>query len=139
MEGKRGEGFSIERGDKRFDHEADDRAEAEGVVFVEPFIFEHGSEVGGHAGRFRPIVAMAGDGEFYAAAEGFDEVAGQAGAGAAEFVDDADAGVETGSEALPFDGMVEEAIAVIESGVERVGGFAFFAGEEVLSYPESVR
>ncbi len=133
MEQEWGEGFVFyERTDECFDGEADDGAQAELVVAVVPLGFQHFGKAPGH--RFLVVhrVEVADDSQLDAAAEGLDEVAGEAGAIAAEFVDEADGAIQAAGQALPFDCVVKKAVAVVERGVQRRFGAALFASEEVL-------
>ena len=113
--------------------QADDGAETESFVGIAPEGFHHFREAASHFAGIVHFIQIAHDGDFDAATEGFDEVAGKAGAAAAEFVDDADAWLNAGGDALPFNRMVKEAVAVIERDIERGVCLALFAGKQILS------
>ena len=117
---------------ERFYYEADNGAQAESMVGIGPVVFQHFSESACHELDIVHLIQMAHHVEFYTAAKRFDKVAGEAGATTAKFVDDPDTGLYAGSDALPLDGMIKEAIAVIERYIEGTLGFAPFAREEVL-------
>ena len=60
------------------------------------------------------LIEVPDDGEFNAATERLNEITNEAGAIAAEAVDQTDSCIETGGEALPLDGMIEKTIPVVE-------------------------
>lgn len=133
MEQEWGERFIFYEGtDEGFDGEADDGAKAELMVAVVPLGLQHFGKAPGH--RFLVVhgVEVADDGQLDAAAEGLNEVAGEAGAVAAQFMNEADGAFEAAGQALPFDRVVEEPVAVVERGVEWGFGAPLFSGEEVL-------
>lgn len=121
-----------ERAGEGFNHEAQDGAQAEAVVGVSPVVFHHFCEAAGHELNVVHFIHVAHDIKLHTAAEGFNEVAGEAGAAAAQLVDDADTGLDTGGNALPLERMVEEAVAIVERHVERGLCFAALTSEEVL-------
>jgi len=132
MERKGNEGLPIQSGDKGFDHEPNDGAESKRATFVMPLGFEHFGKVSGHALGFAQVVPVTSHGQFDTAPEGFDEIACEAWAIASKSVDDADARIETGSQTLPFDGMVKKTVSVIERDIQRMLGLAFFPLKQIL-------
>lgn len=48
---------------------------------------------------------------------------------------EADIGLKAAGNALPLDGVVKEGVAVVQRGIDGVGGFPFLAQEEILAEP----
>lgn len=115
-----------------FDMKSDNGAQAETLTGIGPEGFHHFGETTGHFTGVVHFIQITHDRDFDAAAQGLNEVTGQAGATAAESVNNADAGFDTGGDALPFDGVVEETVAIVQRHIERSLSLAFFAGKKVL-------
>src|ERR1017187_8979443 len=81
--------------------------------------------------RFHQIFQVAHDCQLHCATQRFNQIASQTGTAAPQLVNDADRGIEAGSKALPLDGMVEKSVAVVERGVNRMGGLAMLAFKKV--------
>ena len=132
MKRKGNERLPAQRGDEGFDHEPDDAAEAKRAILVMPLGFKHFGEMTGHSLGLTQVVPVSSYGEFDTAPERFDEIACEARAVASKPVDNADARIKAGSQALPFDGMVKKTVSVVQRDIQRMLGLAFFPLEQIL-------
>ena len=114
---------------ERFYHKANDGAQAEAVAGIGPMVLHHLSKAAGHELDIVHFIQIPHDIELYTAAEGFNKVAGKAGAAAPQLVDDAYTGLYAGGDALPLDSMVEETIAIVKRHIEGALGFAALSGK----------
>ena len=112
--------------------QSDDGAQAKSFIMVTPEVFHHLGKAACHELDIMHFVQVAHDIKLHAATEGFNEITGKAGSTAAQSVDDADAGLQPGGDALPLQSVVKESVSVVERYVERCLSFAFFAYEQVL-------
>lgn len=122
-----------------FDTQTKDGAEAELLIAKVPLVLKHGGEPRGHGLLVMHLIQMTDHGELDAAPEWLNEVANQAGAVSAEPVDDPNGGVQPRGEALPFERMVEKAVAVVERDVQRCLRAAFLPRKEILRGGPEVR
>lgn len=114
------------------DHEADDGTQTEALIAVGISLLQHFRKTGGHEFLLVHLVEITDDGEFHTAAEGLDEIAHEAGAVPPQGVDESDGGVQPAGQTLPLQGVVEEAVTVVQGHIQRMLGLAFLPDKEVL-------
>lgn len=78
------------------------------------------------------FIKVAHYGKLYTAAKRLDEVTCQTRAAATQAVDDAYAGLDTRSNALPLQRMIQERIAIVQSDIERSLGLTMLTSKEIM-------
>jgi hypothetical protein len=126
-------GIASEGLDKRFNHESNNCSQSKVAVFVDPFCFQHLSKVSRHSLGLGHVEKVSCDGQFDTASEWFYQITGKTWSIFTELVDDSYVWLQPASDTLPLDGMVKEAIAIIECHIQGVCWFLFFAKKKVLA------